>query len=138
MTFNEITSILLGGDKSQWTAIEDRGTEVFAYKGDPLLRIEYQGHEETETRFEEEWANRHPNPAAYRAWFRVYYGPSLIDKKLLVFVDGYRAVLPMPKAGTTVVPQADYRFAQIVDTLDTLDEYLQRSRLTVEADSLVL
>ncbi|GAF88006.1 unnamed protein product, partial [marine sediment metagenome] len=81
--------------------------------------------------FRAEWANKHPDPSANRRHYDIYYGASIVESFMLVSVDGARAVLPLPEAGSTTVPVKSYELARCVDDQNTLDEYIGRSGLTV-------
>jgi hypothetical protein len=50
---------------------------------------------------------------------------------MLVSVDGHRAELPLPDSQSTVIPRNKYILARAVDDQGTLDEYIERSGLTV-------
>ena len=131
MTAQKIFDIMSSSSKEDWLNLEEH--ELFVYKDDVHLRIQKR-HLEYPEKFEgEEWAINHPCPDAYRVYYDVYYGASLIMTKILVGVDGGRAILPMPRIRTTEIPIEDYRFAKIVSG-DSLDEYITRSKLTVAAD----
>ena len=130
MTAQKIFDIMSSSLKEDWLNLEEH--ELFVYKDDVHLRIQKR-HVDYSEKFEgEEWAINHPCPDAYRVYYDVYYGASLIMTKILVGVDGGRAILPMPRIRTTEIPIEDYRFAKIVSG-DSLDEYITRSKLTVAA-----
>ena len=131
MTAQKIFDILSSSSKEEWLNLEEH--ELFVYRDDVHLRIQKRSIEYREKFEGEEWAVSHPCPDAYRVYYDVYYGASLIMTKILVDVDGGRAILPMPRIRTTEIPIEDYRFAKIVSG-DSLDEYITRSKLTVAAD----
>jgi len=99
-------------------------------RSDPNIKIVSSDFEERSP-FHEEWATKHPDPHAYLYQYSLYYNSSLIKKYDLVSVDGGRATLPIPRAGTNIVPRKDYRFALIINAHETL-EYIHRSGLIVE------
>lgn len=59
----------------------------------------------------------------------------MIDRFILVSVDGGKAELPTPATGTPEIDPLDYKVAQIFDQHGTLDEYLSRAVLTVKKTS---
>ena len=87
--------------------------------------------------FQEPWANKHPDNHAVGYWCRIYYGSTLIESIILVSVDGARAQLPLPERTKSLnhpgnIPIFNYKVAKIFDTLNTLDEYIKRSGLSLE------
>jgi hypothetical protein len=82
--------------------------------------------------FKDEWANRHPDPKAVGYWYDLYYDGNLIDRFILVAVDGARANIPPTNWQTGKIHMMEYKVAQIHDTLGTLDEYILRSKLEVD------
>jgi len=99
-------------------------------RSDPNIKIISSDFDERSP-FHEEWATTHPDPHAYLYQYFLYYNSSLIKKYNLVSVDGGRANLPIPRAGTNIIPRKDYRFALIINERETL-EYIHRSGLIVE------
>lgn len=99
-------------------------------RSDPNIKIISSDFDERRE-FHEEWAIRHPDPHAYLYQYYLYYNSSLIKKYNLVSVDGGRATLPIPRAGTNIVSRKDYRFALIINE-SRMVEYIHRSRLIVE------
>ena len=65
-------------------------------------------------------------------WYDLSNDGALIERFILVSVDGARAELPLPDINTLEVQPLPYKIAQIFDELNTLDEYMRRSGLTVE------
>ena len=82
--------------------------------------------------FIEEWANRHPDPKARGYFYNLTYDGALIQRFILVSVDGARADIPPPNWETNKITKLDYAVAKIHDSLGMLDEYIQRSGLSVE------
>ncbi|EHR1005931.1 hypothetical protein Q9Y03_005130 [Vibrio harveyi] len=130
MNYSSLESILNSGDREDWLFNDERG--IFTYKRDLNLRIERKEIDFDSDKFSgEDWATCHPDPTAYRMIYEVYYGSSFVDEKLLVAVDGFRAILPLPRINTNTISRQDYKFASIVDQLGTLDDYIRRARLEV-------
>lgn len=130
MEYPELLRIIRESDKEDWLFNDERG--IHTYKGDLNIRIERRDSDLQSDKFTgEDWATNHPDPNAYRVIYELYYGSSFIEEKLLVSVDGHRATLPLPDIKTSEVDPEDYHFAKIVDQLDTLSEYMERSGLKV-------
>ena len=133
MTYQELIAMIKNSSQSDWLFNDERG--LYTYKNDLHLRIERRDIDhESDGFLGEKWATGHPDPTAYRVIYEVYYGASFVYERLLVSVDGHRATLPLPKINSNIVSQDDFHFAKIVDQLNTLSEYMQRSNLRVEND----
>lgn len=133
LTTEEISAILVSTAKADWNVSDEMG--AYTYKQDSFLRIQMHpiDYRSVADRFYEAWATKHPDTdqKAYRAIYDVFYGDSFITQKVLVCVDGGRAILPMPRHGTNVIPYEEYLFARIVSP-DSMEEYIDRFGLTVE------
>ena len=134
--------ILASRPMDDWNHENDSVRSVSSYKRDMNLRFEIKYMDEGIqcADFKEPWANRHPDPSATGYWCNLFYGSTLVEKFILVAVDGGRAMLPIPKKGVPdtrpmqVLP-LDYKVAQIHDTLGTLAEYMKRSGLSLYAQA---
>lgn len=133
MTVEGIKKILSSTSSSDWVMSDE--LEAYTYKQDALLRIQKRPIDYHADKFSgEEWATiKHADSEAYRVVYDVFYGESFIETRQLVAVDGCRAFLPMPTFGTNEIPYGDYLFAKIVAP-DNLDEYINRSGLTVSKE----
>jgi hypothetical protein len=136
MTYDELMAIIEANPYSEarWShnyPHESGDMHVFTLKSDLDIRIVMFGSDDE--LYQEKWATQHPDSSAHCVDFDIYYGASLVESGFLVSVDGCRADLPQPDAGTTVVPRRRYAIARAVDHRGSLDEYMQRAGLTVEA-----
>lgn len=132
MTYDELLSIIDESEKDDWVFSDERG--VYTFKHDLNVRIERRDIDHDSDKFHgEHWATNHPDPNAYRVTYDIYYGASFVKEVLMVSVDGHRATLPIPERKTLKVKAQDYSFAQVVDQLGTLEEYMRRAGLEVEA-----
>ncbi len=117
-------------------SIHDDKKKRWTLKSNVMIRFadtteEKLGEDVRDRAFDEEWATKHPDPKARRVVYTMYYGASFVRAVDLVAVDGYRAMLPMPKAhDVLVVDPWEYRFARIVNGA-AVDEYMGRAGLTV-------
>lgn len=136
-----IEKCIINSDSAQdWDVNSVYSKTVAVYRNDVNLRIEVDWSEDgTQCEdFKEPWANCYPDSRASGYWVDIYYGVSHIIsmRSILVSVDGARAILPIPRQKgvsgkiTEVLP-LDYKYAQIFDSLGTLDEYMWRSKLTL-------
>lgn len=135
-THEEIARAILASGPKDWVHKNINAGSVASFRRDANLRFQMEHSEQGIQRgdFREPWANRHPDQSATGYWCDLYYGATIIERFVLVAVDGARALLPMPKRGLpgerpdSVLP-LDYQVARIFDTLGTLDEYMRRSGL---------
>ena len=142
-THNDIINIVKSSDPSKdWiTALDGKipHTSIRYYKDDVNLRFEVNQNEEAyyhNKDFQEEWANQHADRKAHSYFVRLYYNATLIEQFTLIYVDGGRASLPMPKSREDLtVDPLDYKVAQIHDGLNTLDDYMGRSNLEISKES---
>lgn len=105
---------------------------VMTYILDHKVTIKWDPYEEHEP-FKEEWATNHPDRDARSVNYYLFYGETLIKKFELVYVDGYRALLPMPNYETKHISRTDYQFSRLVNSsVKMLNEYIARSRLVVD------
>ena len=105
---------------------------VMTYIPDHKVTIKWDSYEEYEP-FREEWATNHPDSDARSVNYYLFYGETLIKKFELVYVDGYRALLPMPNYETKHISRTDYQFSRLVNSsIKMLNEYIARSRLVVD------
>jgi hypothetical protein len=134
MQFNDAMDLLLKSDAEDWRHVNDGvAAETYVFMGDVNLRIE-TSLEDTDKQadpFVEPWAQSFPDKHAVGWFYRVYYGPTLLHRFVLVSVDGARASLPLPYRGTTQVGAYAYRVAQIVDG-GQLNDYMRQVGFTVE------
>lgn len=83
-----------------------------------------------ERNFAESWAVTRPGQTATSYWYDLSYDGALIDRFVLVSVDGGQARLPLPEPSTLEVDSLAFTIAQIFDEHDTLQEYMGRALLT--------
>ena len=135
MSHEELLNFIKDSDeKNDWQGIsKDWVSEIFL-KEDPRLRFYCKCSDEgiQNENFKEEWANKHADPNATGYWYDLYYDGNLIERFILVSVDGGRARLPVPNWETKKVSQLDYKVAQIHDILKSLEQYMLRSKLEVD------
>lgn len=131
-----VTSNASGDWKKSQTSLK----QTISYVHNPNLRFEMSHLDDgvQQKDFVTEWANKHPDPKAVGLWCDLFFGPTLIERFILVGVDGMRALVPPPRKpdrfpGGSEIQYLDYRVAKIHDSLNTLDEYIKRSGLTVAA-----
>ncbi len=136
-TRDNIERLILRSDASaDWATTQTTSKQITVYKPNPSLRFEMSnGPEGLQCDdFREPWANKHPDPKAVGLWCDLYLAETLIRRFILVGIDGVRALVPPPSKpdgipGGCDIQSLQYKVAQIHDTLHSLDEYIERSRL---------
>lgn len=135
MSYQEILEFIPTTDpKNDWQGISrDFSSEMFL-KEDPRLRFRARFTEDgiQNEDFKEPWANCHPNEHATGYWYDLCRDGDLIDRLILVSVDGGRALIPPPSPDTGKISEYHYIVAKIHDSSNLLDEYLRRSHLERE------
>lgn len=135
MTYEELLEFVQQSNpKDDWGGVSTNWVSERFLKEDPRLRFRAKYTDEgiQNDDYQDKWANLHPDPKATGYWYDLYYDGNLIDRFILVAVDGARSNLPPPDWKTGKVKYLNYKLAQIHDTLATLDEYMMRSGLEIE------
>ncbi len=132
LTFDGIVKVILESDpKNDWVRSSMGSRQVCSFKAQPHLRLEYDYDDDVVDNFNEKWAVRHPDPKATSYFYYLFYGSSVIDRQLLVSVDGGRATLPAPDLRDMKISEYQYRFGKIFDPSKQYEDYLGRSGITV-------
>ena len=135
MDYDELLEFIKTTDaKTDWKFVKTNWAEEAFLKEDPRLRIRVRWDDKGMhvKDFKEPWANKHPDPTANSYWYDLSYDGALIERFILVSIDGARAELPLPIRNTLEVEPLSYKVAKIFDELNTLEEYMQRSGLSVK------
>lgn len=126
----EIMDIICNSKDIDWD--EDSEKNIMYYVPDIKISIRWDAYEEQEP-FNEEWAIRHPDSNAHSTKYSVYYQERLIKSFNMVWVDGYRALIPMPDYTDKHIDRDAYRLACLVNSnVETLNHYIIASGLTVD------
>lgn len=137
MDYDEILELIMKTDaKTDWKSVYTNWAKEAFLKEDPRLRIRVKWDDDGlhNRKFQETWANKHPDPSASSYWYDLAYDGALIERFILVSVDGSRAALPVPDRTTLEVEPLNYQVAQIFDSQNTLEEYMRRSGLSVKIE----
>lgn len=131
MTYPQLQELLKEhAEPAYWLHDDSKG--IWTLKADLNVTIRECRDDEDRRDFQEEWAMRVPDKSAKMIEFDLYYGASFVETHCLVGVDGFRALLPLPTIGSEVITNDKYLFAKCIDFQHSLDDYIQRCRLTVE------
>ena len=134
MSYDEILDFIMASDaKLDWKWIETNWAEEAFLKEDPRLRIKVRFDDTGmhQKDFTESWMAALPDVSANSYWFDLSYDHALIDRFILVSVDGNKTELPVPEPGTLEIAQLNYRIAQIFDQHNTLEAYIGKLGMTV-------
>lgn len=99
-----------------------KNKNVLPYKHDLDLRIKYLNNRP----FYEPWATNFPDKNAALIQYGIYYQDNLIETKYCVGVDGLQAIVPLPEITDFSFSEEDHHFAEIINRLQNLDEYITR------------
>lgn len=91
--------------------------------------------------FEEDWTNVFVNPSAYKLIAKVYYRGSFVKDYLLVYVDGHRNILPVPKTAVDLrISTINYNLGKILNCRHTpnLDYNLKEYDIKLNMARIVL
>jgi hypothetical protein len=138
MTHDELLAFVKSSHpKNDWKGVSKTWMSEVFLKEDPRLRFRAKHIEDgiQNEDYKDEWANRHPDPHAAGYWYDLYYDGNLIERFILVSVDGGRANLSPPNWQTGKIDMMGYKVAQIHDLLGMLDEYIKRSGLDVDKNT---
>lgn len=145
MTFDKLIRIIIGSSSEDWNTIDcNRPNPSFGYAVDPNDDIHYSVAAYKPDLaitmawgmpclkdFKEPWTDRFADKKASSRYVDVFYSGSVVFRDLFVVVDGGRASLPMPKAGTNEVKVLEATFIRTLDELNSstsrYDDYLKQA-----------
>jgi len=97
MTLDQILEIVLENFHPEaWLVNDERG--ILTLKKD--LDIRLRENRSVRRPFTEPWTQRYPDKTAYLSEYQLWYRSSLVKTYPMVWVDGWRAGLPLPKSVT--------------------------------------
>jgi len=139
MSLSEMLIFIENSDpKKEWKHFTTSYASESVLIEDPRLRLTIH-FDETGTQckdFKAVWANKFPNPYAYSSWVDIFYDRNLIDRHILVSVDGGNVMLPMPipvSYPELVVSKKDYTIARMFNlSLASLDQYMKWAGICVK------
>ena len=135
MNYDEILDFIKQTNaKTDWHWIKTSWAEEAFLKEDPRLRIRVRWDDTGihDKDFNEPWLITQPNQIATSYWYDLSYDGGLIDRFILVSVNGGEAKLPLPESTTLDVDPLSYKVAQVFDKNNTLDDYLTKVDLSLK------
>lgn len=138
-----IIEILRTSHPKDWSYDDSYGIFTYNINVELNIRIREEIPENGEP-FEEDWTNVFVNPSAYKLIAKVYYRGSFVKDYLLVYVDGYRNILPVPKTATDLrISNFSYNLGRILNcrftpnldyNLKEFDIKLKMARIELDQD----
>jgi len=135
MKYEKLVELFLETPAEEWVRVH--GNHEYAYcKADVNLRIVTSLNDDDiqAKDFVEDWANGFSDARARGYFYNLYYGETLTHRFILVSVDGARAVLPLPDLSTMETSRAQWKAAEIFDSLGSLDDYARRAGIRVGSE----
>lgn len=116
MSHEEILNLIKRTNRKEWKRIDEDGVEGVFYLQDPKLRIKHYTGEKgiCNPEFIDGWANQFDDPQAASLYYEIQYSSEVIERVVLVGVDGYRAYLPIPERETMIISELDHSVAMLV------------------------
>jgi len=136
MTLNEKLELIISTDYVlDWDSLYAENTKIVIYRKDTHLKFKHHDDRDIQNQnFIAKWANKFPDPKAVGYYFHLYHYDTIIHSFVLVYVDGCRALLPVPKSHTELtVSRLDYAAAVINGDKQTTDSYMERAGITINA-----
>ena len=120
---------------SDWRRFNTNFAEEAVLLEDPRLRltIRIDEHGIQNEDYHDPWANKFPDPRATGFWVDITYDRAIFERKILVSIDGGRAMIPSPDSPQTLrISKLDFVIAQLFNASESnLNDYLQRTGITV-------
>lgn len=120
---------------SDWKRFNTNFAEEAVLLEDPRLRLTIRMDEDgiQNEDYHDPWANNFPDPRATGYWVDITYDRAIFERKILVSIDGGRAMIPSPDSPQTLrISKLDFVIAQLFNASEfNLNDYLQRTGITV-------
>jgi hypothetical protein len=123
--------------RHDWKGISRNSVSEVYLREDPRrrFRVKYTREGVQCENYVDDWTKRHLHPHAESYWHDLYYDGNLVERFILVAVDGGMALLPPPDQRTGKIGLMDYKVAQIHDLKGNLDEYIAISGLEIDKNT---
>lgn len=107
----------------------DDGRGEFTCKRDVELQLVYD--RSTYRDFKEAWLNAFPDSTGNREELVIRYGASTIRVLSIIYVDGGRYCVPLPRHADLTISPLQYHVGRIINRLNPLDQALSLAGITV-------
>lgn len=127
---DKIVNLVCNSKTGDWDV--DCEKNIMYYLPDQRISVRWKQYEEYEP-FDESWATKYPDKKAYSTQYYIYQEERIIKVFNMVWVDGYRALIPMPDITNKHIDRKSYRLACLVnDNIENLNRYIISSGLIVD------
>ncbi|WP_311273562.1 MULTISPECIES: hypothetical protein [unclassified Rhizobium] len=109
-----LSQISGNGQPVPWLEVDEHHT-LLSYKND--LRISIATGLKHRASFSELWANGNPDPHASSDWVDFLYNGRPVLRELIVWVDGGRSGLPVPRPSSNKIPDRQYQIWRLINDL---------------------
>lgn len=130
MTRDEFYKELKESKDLDWIFNDQRG--IYVNPNNLAMRIEKKPIDFDNDFFNEDWTSTLPDSNAYRVEFELFYNSSFLAEFQLVAVDGFRAYVPLPNYGTSLVKSLDALIAKIVNSGSSFENYMSRLNFEIQ------
>ena len=137
MSARELIDFVAGSSKENWKRFENTWAWEAYLDEDPRLRLicrfdEYGKHCDD---FSECWATKVSNGPVQSYYYDLMYDRALIERFILVSIDGNRASIPLPKSAEELcITALQYKIGEIVNReTANFHEYLNRTEVQTES-----
>lgn len=146
MTYDQLMDCICRSSAADWLHISEAGAHTF--RGDlniQIRRIETEaggaalGSAETAALgFSQTVTQQVLKLRGQPIQYEIRYASSIVERFLLLSVDGGNARIPIPEADSNRIAWKHYRFAKALDYLGTLDNYLKHAGFKVEPEPVAV
>ncbi|HEC52825.1 hypothetical protein LCGC14_0091750 [marine sediment metagenome] len=141
MSYDEILGFIKStSPKADWEGVSKKWSSERFLKEDPRLRMLMRYDEEgvQNPDYIEKWAKNWLHPKATGYWCDIYYDRNLIERIVLVSVDGGACFLPAPICNSNIVKEVDYFCASNFDTAEKFNSYFSKTGFMRENENAKL
>jgi len=133
MEYQKFIETIASSKPEDWSYDDDLG--LYVYLNDISISIisDRSATDFDDSRFQEDWVTKFPDPKAYKSRFFLRYNGVTIESFYTVAVDGYRALIPYPKLMNMSINSKQYAIAKIVNKpYMQFEDKLREAKIIIE------